>query len=46
MFVLAITDNDISEVLYESEYDFSGQDSDDDPEFTPQELNQRANNNK
>ena len=35
-------DEDITEVLNDSEFDFSGDDSDCDPEFTPPEITQRA----
>ncbi|CAH0723011.1 unnamed protein product, partial [Brenthis ino] len=41
-----LTDNGIAEALNDSEFEFSGDDSDEDPEFVPPELNHRANNHQ
>ncbi|CAH0719639.1 unnamed protein product, partial [Brenthis ino] len=38
-----LTDNGIAEALNDSEFEFSGDDSDEDPKFVTPELNQTAN---
>lgn len=42
-FFSVVTDNEISETLNDSEIEFSGDDSDDDPEYSPPELNPTVN---
>ncbi|CAH0723941.1 unnamed protein product, partial [Brenthis ino] len=41
-----LTDNGIAEALNDSEFEFSGDDSDEDSTFVPLELNQTANDHQ
>ncbi|CAH0724369.1 unnamed protein product, partial [Brenthis ino] len=41
-----LTDNGIAEALNDSEFEFSGDDSDEDSKFVPPELNQTANDHQ
>ena len=46
MYFIALTEEDIIEALNQSDFGFSGDDSDEDPEFVPPDFNQTNSNHR